>query len=226
MAPQLHIANKRYSSWSMVPWTILKALSIPFDEHLHLFASSSRQPHFTFSPALKVPCLVDGDITVWDSLAIIEYIADTYPAAWPNDRAARAWARSAAAEMHSAFVPLRDAFSMNLGLRLELLGEMDEDVQRDLDRLSDIYEEGIQKFGGPFLAGSEFTGVDALFVPNATRVKTYGLHLRGENARKYVATVLAHPAVREWVDQGVRETEREEVHEVMAKKGKRVLEEY
>jgi len=118
----LYIANKNYSSWSLRPWVLLKALEIPFNEHLMPFEGGVGESHTTFkrfSPSGLVPCLIDSehDVAVWDSLAIIEYVAEKHPSVWPEERAARAWARSASAEMHSGFGALRDECSMNCGRR-------------------------------------------------------------------------------------------------------------
>src|SRR5476651_1882277 len=125
MTYDLHIGNKNYSSWSLRPWVLLTALDIPFTEHQHYFDWQGGNERFRdFSPTALVPCLVDGQdtrkITVWDSLAIAEYVAEDYPKVWPRDRAARAFARSAAAEMHSGFSALRTQCSMNVGLRVKM----------------------------------------------------------------------------------------------------------
>ncbi|GAB7204948.1 hypothetical protein OS31_19000 [Dickeya oryzae] len=164
---QLHIANKNYSSWSLRPWILLKTLDIPFEEILTPFAPAPVQTAFkTFSPTGKVPCLVDDGITVWDSLSITEYLAEDVPAVWPQDKAARAWARSAAAEMHSGFNALRNQCSMSCGVRVELHAITPE-LQRDIDRLNQLWQEGIARFGGPFLAGAQFSAVDAFFRPGS-----------------------------------------------------------
>ncbi|KZL74461.1 glutathione s-transferase domain-containing protein [Colletotrichum incanum] len=219
----LFIANKRYSSWSMRPWVLLKALGIPFEERLQTFVAGVRQPAFlTFSPTGKVPTLVDGDTTVWDSLAIVEYIAEASPAAWPQGKVARAFARSAAAEMHTGFEAIRDQCSMNVALRIDLDGPPDAALQRDLDRLDELWTDGLTRFGGPFLAGKEFTAADAFFAPVATRIQTFGLKL-SELAMAYVQTLLEHPAVSQWVEEGIAETEREPFHEEDVRRGRKVL---
>ncbi|KAK1589919.1 glutathione S-transferase domain-containing protein [Colletotrichum navitas] len=223
MSLVLFIANKRYSSWSMRPWVLLKALDVPFEERLQTFAPGHRQPAFlSFSPSGKVPALVDGDVTVWDSLAIVEYIAEAHPAAWPRDRAARAFARCAAAEMHSGFEAIRDQCSMNVALRIDLGGPPDTALQRDLDRLDQLWTDGLRRFGGPFLAGGEFTAADAFFAPVATRVQTFGLRLSGP-AMAYVETLLGHPAVKQWIEEGIAETMREPTHEEDVLRGRKVL---
>lgn len=209
---QLHIANKNYSSWSLRPWILLKTLDIPFDEILTPFAPAPVQTAFkTFSPTGKVPCLVDDGITVWDSLSITEYLAEDVPAIWPQDKAARAWARSAAAEMHSGFNALRNQCSMSCGVRVELHAITPE-LQRDIDRLNQLWQEGIARFGGPFLAGAQFSAVDAFFAPVVFRVQTYALPLTGA-AAQYASHMLAQPAMQLWYQQALTETWREPGHE-------------
>ncbi|GJC98822.1 Glutathione S-transferase domain-containing protein [Colletotrichum higginsianum IMI 349063] len=219
----LFIANKRYSSWSMRPWVLLKALGIPFEERLQTFTAGLRQPAFlSFSPTGKVPTLLDGDVTVWDSLAIVEYIAEAHPAAWPRDPAARAFARCAAAEMHAGFDAIRDQCSMNVALRIDLGGPPNAALQRDLDRLDQLWTDGLTRFGGPFLAGGEFTAADAFFAPVATRIQTFGLKV-SEPAMAYVQTLLEHPAVSQWIKDGIAETAREPYHEADVVRGRKVL---
>ncbi len=117
----LHIANKNYSSWSLRPWLVLSAFNIPFEEKIHPFPENGVWDLYrTFSPSGKVPCLQDGDLIVWDSLAIIEYLAEQHPHLWPSDKTARAWARCAAAEMHSGFQTLRNNCGMSCGMRIQL----------------------------------------------------------------------------------------------------------
>ncbi|KAF7560655.1 hypothetical protein G7046_g3505 [Stylonectria norvegica] len=225
MTYTLFIGNKRYSSWSLRPWALLKALDIPFDERLHLFQPGIQQPDFaTFSPSSKVPCLHDGEtsIVVWDSLAILEFIAEKHPAAWPADVAARAFARCAAAEMHSGFSALRNQCGMNVGLRIDM-GPFDEALQKDIDRLNALFKDGIDKFGGPWLGGKEFSIADAMFAPVASRCKTYGIELDGV-AGEYLDRLFDHPAVQEWVIDGIKEKAREPTHEEECTKGRKVLE--
>lgn len=216
MTYKLHIGNKRYSSWSMRPWVLLKALGIPFDEELYFFKPGFRQPEFfAFSSSGKVPCLHDGDTVVWDSLAIVEYLADRHDGVWPSkeDAAARAFARCAAAEMHSSFGAIRSECGMNVGLRFEMRRPLSDDLQRDISRLNQLFKEGVERFGGPWLAGSKFTAVDAFFAPVAARIKGYGLELESEAAREYVERLLGQPGVQEWVQAGIREKAREPNHE-------------
>ncbi|KAF5584858.1 glutathione S-transferase [Fusarium pseudoanthophilum] len=224
MTYSLFIGNKRYSSWSMRPWVLLKALDIPFDEKLNLFKPGRRQPDFlAFSPTGKVPCLHDGEtsIVIWDSLAICEYIAEKYPAAWPTDAAARAFARSAAAEMHSSFDAIRDECSMNVGLRIEL-GTPSEALQKDINRFNELFKEGLDKFGGPWLAGDRFTIVDAMYAPIASRVKTFGIELDGA-AKEYADRLYEHEAVQAWIQGGIEETSREPGHEDDCVRGRKIL---
>ena len=209
---QLYIANKNYSSWSLRPWVLLCTLGIGFTEHVHAFRGYGRNDHFrNFSPSGLVPCLVDGDVTVWDSLAIAEYVAEQFPQVWPTDRIARAYARSAAAEMHSGFGHLRTVCSMSCGQRVRL-HKVDAPLLSQLARLQSLWAQGLQQFGGPFLAGSRFTAVDAFFCPVAFRVQTYDLPLDAM-AGRYVDRLLALPAMRAWYDAALAETWRDDDHE-------------
>jgi glutathione S-transferase len=212
---ELHIANKNYSSWSLRPWVLMKTLGIPFTERMNPFHEDSNWEAFRgFSPNGKVPCLhADGE-AVWDSLAIAEYLAEQHPAVWPQERAARAWARCVAAEMHSGFSTLRERCTMNCGVRIKL-HDMPPALQKDIKRIEELWSEGITRFGGPFLAGKAFTAVDAFFAPVAFRVQTYGLELN-RTAADYAARLLALPAMKEWYDAGLRETCREPGHETEA----------
>lgn len=208
----LFIGNKNYSSWSLRPWVLMRALNIPFEEQLVPFDSGSSFGKFRkFSRSGLVPCLHDGDTVVWDSLAIAEYLAERHPGAWPEDDAQRAWARCVAAEMHSGFAPLRNECPMNCGLRVELHG-VGKALQKDIDRIDEIWTEGIERFGGPFLAGSAFTVADAFYAPVAFRVQTCSLPL-GETAMGYANTMLEHPAMQEWYEAGLKEPWREKHHE-------------
>lgn len=208
----LHIANKNYSSWSLRPWIVLKVFNIPFTEKLHPFPENSAwELYRTFSPTGKVPCLQDGNTLVWDSLAIIEYIAEQYSNVWPQDKFARAWARSASAEMHSGFQALRNQCGMNCGLRLQL-SEITPALAKDIQRIDELWSQGLSRFGGPFLAGASFTAVDAFFAPVAFRAQTYQLELN-QAAARYVKHLLALPAMVEWYESALREIWREPAHE-------------
>jgi glutathione S-transferase len=173
----LYIANKNYSSWSLRPWVLMQENAIAFTETLIPFSENSSWETFcSFAPNGKVPCLHHNDLIIWDSLAIAEYLAENHSGIWPIDPTARAWARSAAAEMHSGFNTIRQICGMSCGLRIQL-HQIVPELQKDLDRLNELWKEGLEKFGGPFLTGSEFTAVDAFFCPVAFRAQTYNLSL-------------------------------------------------
>ncbi|WP_199098930.1 glutathione S-transferase family protein [Dyella sp. ASV21] len=208
----LYIANKNYSSWSLRPWVLMSELGIPFEEQVVAFNEGSNWEAFRrFSPNGRVPCLRNGDTVVWDSLAIAEYLAEAFPAVWPSEREARAWARCAAAEMHSGFGTLREECGMNCGLRVTLHA-IGPSLRRDIDRVAELWNEGLARFGGPFLAGKTFTAVDAFFAPVAFRVQTYGLALPGA-AADYAARMLALPSMQRWYAAALAERWRDEAHE-------------
>jgi glutathione S-transferase len=209
----LFITNKNYSSWSLRPWVLMRQLAIPFTEQLVPFKS---KPFRSFSPTGKVPCLVDQGTVVWDSLAITEYLAERHAAIWPADSAARAWARCAAAEMHSGFAVLRDRCTMNCGLRVRL-HETPPALRQDIARIDELWAEGLNRFGGPFLAGSTFTAVDAFFAPVAFRIQTYGLEL-GPETRAYAQCLLDLDPMRAWYAAALLETWRDEEHEEDARR--------
>ena len=213
----LHIANKNYSSWSLRPWVLMRELKIPFEERFHRFLPGGAWSEFrTFSPTGKVPTLLHGDIVIWDSMAIAEYLAEQHKGVWPDDRLARAWSRCAAAEMHSAFGTLRERCSFNLGLRVRL-NEMPSALKKDVERLSELWGEGLRKFGGPFLAGPTFSAVDAFYAPVAFRIQTYGLSVQGAGGA-YVERMLNLPSMREWYDAGLAEDFRDPEHDEVVKK--------
>ena len=208
----LYIGNKNYSSWSLRPWVLLKELAIPFEERQVVFGSDV----FTdFSPTGKVPCLVDGQTTVWDSLAITEYVAERHANVWPAEAAARAWARSAAAEMHSGYSTLRDICTMNCGIRVKLK-TVTPALQRELSRLEALWADGLARFGGPFLTGTRFCAVDAFFAPVAFRIQTYEPPVNPA-ARRYASQLLALPAMKEWYAAALLEPWRDEPHEAEAR---------
>lgn len=210
----LYIANKNYSSWSLRPWVLLTELGIPFDERLVPFeggTSSSWTSFRTFSPTGKVPCLHDGDTVVWESLSIAEYLAERHATVWPSDARARAWARSATAEMHAGFDALRSQCPMNCGIRLQLHAATPS-LSRDLARLQELWNEGLKRFGGPYLAGAVFTAVDAFYAPVTFRIQSYQLSL--DNAcHAYVQRMLALSSMRRWYDAALKETWRDPDHE-------------
>jgi glutathione S-transferase len=209
---ELYIANKNYSSWSLRPWVLMKTLGIAFVERVVPFAPGSSFEAFrAFSPTGKVPCLRDGDLVVWDSLGIAGYLAERHAGLWPDDVAARTWARCATAEMHSGFAALRNHCGMNLGVRVRLRAWPPE-LQADVRRLDELWSEGLDRFGGPFLAGATFGIVDAFFCPVAYRVRTYDIPLGG-TARGYAERLLDLPAMREWESAGLAEPWRDGAHE-------------
>lgn len=208
----LFIANKNYSSWSLRPWALMQTLAIPFEERLVPFGQGPAGHDFRkFSPNGKVPCLHDGTTIVWDSLAIVEYLAERHIGVWPADASARAFARSAIAEMHSGYAALRQRCGMTCGLRVRL-HRIDSELRKDLERLQEVWQDGLARFGGPFLAGSKFGAIDAFFAPVAFRIQTYGLEL-GTPAMDYAARLLALPAMQRWYEAGLAETWRDEAHE-------------
>ncbi len=205
--PTLVIANKLYSSWSLRPWLLLRQLGIAFEEVLiPLDLPDTGARVLAHSPAGKVPVLIDGDATVWESLAIMDYVADVLAPGrvWPQERAARAMARSVAAEMHAGFPALRAACPMNLGKRYAAR-DRGEAVARDVARVQAIVTEARGRFGvgGPFLFGA-FSAADAMYAPVMTRLDTYGFSLDPEPAA-YVATMLALPAFRAWREAALDE---------------------
>ena len=209
---ELYIANKNYSSWSLRPWVLLRQLQIPFVEHLIAFGDApSWDAYRKISPSGKVPSLIDGEIVVWDSLSIAEYLASEHAAVWPADRGARAWARSAAAEMHSGFVELRSRCSMSCGIRLRL-NEFPAALTQDIARLDALWNDGLRRFGGPYLAGSAFTAVDAFFAPVAFRIQSYGLTL-DRAAAEYALRLLKLAPMRDWYAAALAETLRDWPHE-------------
>ncbi|MEQ5184647.1 glutathione S-transferase family protein [Providencia rettgeri] len=194
----LWIANKNYSSWSLRPWILLKALQIPFEENICFFENgkSSHEKFSRFSPSGLVPCLIDGDKTIWDSLAICEYVAEDFPQVWPTEKSARAWARCASAEMHAGFTALRQQCPMNV-TRNEALTEISHELQGNLNRIQQLWQEGFDKFEGPWLAGKHFTAVDAFFAPVAFRIQSYQLKVN-EHAQQWIERIIALPAMQEW----------------------------
>lgn len=201
---KLIIGNKTYSSWSLRPWLLLTELGIPFDEVLIPFGKTFDDPEWkraisTYTPAGKVPALIDGAIQVWESLAIIEHIADARPdlPVWPQDRAARALARSIAAEMHAGFGALRSACPMNLG-RTFHPRDRGGKVAADVARITQIWREARGRFGadGPFLFGG-FGAADAMFAPVTARFSGYGIALDPVCAA-YVEAVQATRGYRAW----------------------------
>ena len=204
MTPTLVVANKAYSSWSMRPWLLMRAFDIPFDEIVvPLDEPGTPDLIATYSPAGKVPVLVDGPIAIWDSLAIIERLAERYPhlPIWPRDDAARALARSLAAEMHSGFMPLRRHLPMNMRRAPkapDLDAEASRDVSANVARIEAAWADARARFGagGPFLFGT-FSAADAMFAPVVNRFHVYAVKVGTETAA-YMAAMMALPAWRDW----------------------------
>lgn len=209
---KLIIANKNYSSWSLRPWVLMKALGLPFEEEQVQFAGLDNHAEFRrFSPTGQVPVLIDEGRTIWDSLAIALYLGERFPAVWPTDPDARAWAMCVAAEMHGGFSALRNDCTMNVGVRVTRR-PMRAALARDVDRIAELLEEGLTRFGGPFLAGPSFTAADAFYAPVVFRIRTYGLPM-GPRATEWVDRMLALPAMREWEEAALAEPYREQGHE-------------
>lgn len=208
----LYIANKNYSSWSLRPWVLLTELAIPFEEQISpLSEGSSWSDYRDFSPTGLVPCLKDKEHLVWESLAIIEYLGEKHSEVWPLDAAARSWARSASAEMHAGFSAIRNQCSMTCGQRIRM-HEVDAALQRDLDRLNELWIQGLEQFGGPFLAGDRFTAVDAFYCPVAFRAQSFGLSF-GEQSTQYLQRLLKLDSMQMWYESALQEPWRESSHE-------------
>ena len=204
---KLLIGNKNYSSWSLRPWLLLTHLQIPFEEEKLSFNDPAFKARVgKYSPVGQVPVLVEGDVAIWDSLAIVEYVAETFPdrGVWPADRAARARARSICAEIHAGFNALRDAMPMNCELRVDWAPQ-DVKVQRDIARIVASWSDCRARFGagGPFLFGA-FSAADAYYAPVVRRFLGFAVKLP-EVAAAYVATMDALPAMRTWVTAGLAE---------------------
>lgn len=212
MTYTLITANRNYSSWSLRPWLLMTMLGIPFADRLEPFTKPSNYDDFrAFSPTGQVPVLIDGDRTIWDSLGIALYIADRHDGVWPTLEAARAWAISAATEMHGGFSALRNDCTMNVGVRVKPK-PMSDALQRDIARITELWAQGLDSFGGPFLAGPHFTAVDAFFAPVAFRVRTYGLDV-GHAGKEWVHNMLTLPAMLAWEKDALTESWREVGHE-------------
>lgn len=196
----LYLANKLYSSWSLRPWLLMTALDIPFEEAvIPMYFPDSKARMLDVSPTGKMPCLVDGDIKVWESLAIMEYLHERFPqnGVWPTDAKARAHARASANEMHAGFQALRSMCPMNLTKRFAPR-ELSSDVADNVRRLEGLWADARRRFGsgGRFLYGA-FGAADAMFAPVVTRLDTYQISVSSET-RRYMDTVLAHPAFVKW----------------------------
>ena len=207
MALTLIIGNKNYSSWSLRPWIAMKIAGIAFDEVvIPLYEPGSREAILNYSPGGKVPVLIDGDRHIWESLAILEYLAEKFPdgCLWPADIGARAHARAVASEMHAGFQALRKACPMNLWLPVKPRPQA-EDVMDNVRRIDALWSDCRARFGqgGAFLFGS-FGAADAMYAPVVSRLHTYGLAVSAP-ARAYMDAVMALPAWRAWHEAALKE---------------------
>lgn len=205
---KLVIGNKLYSSWSLRPWILMRHLGLPFEEALvPLDRPDTKARILEHSPAGKVPVLVDGAAIVWESLAILDHLADLYPESeiWPREDAARAHARAIAAEMHAGFQPLRAAMPMNLGKRYAHR-DRGADVAANVARIEALWREARSRFAGdgPFLFGEAFGAADAMYAPVVTRLDTYSWPV-AVDTRAYMDTVLGLPAFTQWRDAALEE---------------------
>jgi len=198
----IYLGNKNYSSWSLRPWLVLKRTTVAFDEVvIPLYQPGSRETILKYSPSGRVPALRHGDVTIWESLAICEYLAESFPTfdLWPKDPAARYRARAVSAEMHAGFQALRQHLPMNVRSRFPGRGATPE-VQADINRVMAIWRDCRTRFGegnGDFLFG-QFTIADAMFAPVVTRFRTYQSDIESE-AEAYCDAIIALPAMQEWV---------------------------
>jgi len=209
MTLTLVIGNKNYSSWSMRPWLALRGGGIAFEERfIPLYARpADKQRILDITPAGKVPVLIDDDVTVWDSLAIIEYAAERFPEAglWPTNPASRAHARSISAEMHSGFSALRSECGMNLHRRIGAKA-LSDNARADIARIQELWTDCRRRSAGdgPFLFGS-FTAADAMYAPVIHRFRTYAIEVTSP-VREYMDAMMALPAFRQWTEEGLAES--------------------
>ncbi|HKS87621.1 MAG TPA: glutathione S-transferase family protein [Pseudolabrys sp.] len=207
MTLTLVIGNKNYSSWSLRPWIAMRVAAIPFNEKIiPLYEPGSREQILQYSPAGKVPVLVDGARSIWESLAILEYLAEKHPAAglWPREAEARAHARAVAAEMHAGFQALRKNCPMNMWLPPKSRPQPDEAIA-NVRRIEELWAHCRERYGRgrPFLFG-DFGAADAMYAPVVSRLHTYGIEVGG-TARDYMNAVMALPAWREWQAAAIKE---------------------
>ena len=212
---KLYIGNKNYSSWSMRPWVLLKQAQIPFEEVKLRFdsfdpGSSFKAAAHAVNPVGKVPALVDGDLAVWDTLAIAEYLAEQFPDKhlWPADKADRARARSVCAEMHSGFGALRSHCPMNIEARLPQVGHLvwrdQHGVRADVQRLESMWRSLLEVHGGKHFLFGDFSIADAFFAPVCMRLKTYALPVAADTAA-YIERVSQAPGVAAWISDALAE---------------------
>jgi glutathione S-transferase len=206
---KLVIGNKNYSSWSLRAWLFLKESQLEFEEiRLALFTETWPSEIQRYTPAGKVPVLLDGDLAIWDTLAIMEYLQETYPGSvgWPSDRVARAHARSIAAEMHSGFMAIREELPQNLKMcQRRSLDDFSSTARTEIARVEALWQDGFQRYGGPWLCG-DFSIADAMYAPVALRFVTYGIDLTPA-AQTFVTQVRELPSVQAWSAAAVEEEE-------------------
>ena len=206
MSLTLVIGNKNYSSWSFRPWIAMKVADIPFEERvIPLYEPGSREEILRYSSAGKVPVLLDGENAIWETIAILEYLAERFPKAelWPREAYARAHARAVAAEMHAGFQALRKACPMNMWLPRKQRPQ-NEEVIENVRRIGAIWWDCLQRYGGPFLFGA-FGAADAMYAPVVSRLHTYGIPV-APKCHAYMDAVMALPAWHEWCDAALKET--------------------
>ena len=225
MTYTLITANRNYSSWSLRPWMLMKGLGIAFEDRLEPFTKPSNYEEFrSFSPTGQVPVLLHEGRTIYDSLGIALYLADRHDGVWPKDPDARAWVQCAVAEMHSGFSTLRNDCTMNVGVRAKPK-PMSDALKANVVRIAELWSEGLSRFGGPYLAGAEFSAADAFFAPVAYRVRTYGLDV-GAAGQAWVDHIIAHPAMQQWEAEALAESWREAGHEAELRAAGEVIADY
>jgi glutathione S-transferase len=202
--PILVIGDKHLSSWSLRPWLVLRMAGIAFEEKvIRLNQPDTAANIRAHSPTGKVPCLIESDLVVWDSLAISETIAERHPSLWPRDAGDRARARAVANEMHAGFATLRQQCPMYLKGKRPTPA-LEPSLMADIDRVTAIWSECLQRSGGPYLFGSTVTIADAMFAPVVTRFTTYDLPTT-DRCRQYCATMWALPAMQQWLAAALAE---------------------
>ena len=190
----------------------MKELNIPFQEIFHPFGHDTDWNDYSkINPSGLVPCLIDKNQIVWDSLAIVEYLAERHTDVWPKNNHARSWARCASSEMHSGFFSLRNICSMSCGVRVELK-EISPSLKIDISRIDELWHDGLNRFNGPFLAGKKFTAVDAFFAPVVFRFQTYGIQL-SIDSQKYMEKLLSLDSMKLWYEEALNELYRDTEHE-------------
>lgn len=210
---RLYIGNKKYSSWSFRPWIAMQTMGIEFEENLIPFNNDAVNPKYKeFSPTSKVPALIDGDISIWESLAIMEYLAEVFPEKnfWPVDKTARAHARAICNEMHGGMVGIRSECPMNMAREISAI-DISDAVKKDVARIEEIWDECLSTYGGPFLFG-DFTNADAMFAPVVNRIEKYELSTH-PTVIAYSKTMKELPAYKAWEKAGAAEEQVVEADE-------------